>query len=86
MLSDTVGFISELPTDLVAAFRATLEEVVEADLVLHVRDIAHPDSAAQALDVETVLRDLEADAAAWPYRDRGAEQDRPARPSRSAKS
>ena len=61
-LSDTVGFISDLPTDLVAAFRATLEEVVEADLVLHVRDIAHPDSAAQALDVETVLADLEADA------------------------
>ncbi len=44
-LSDTVGFISELPTDLVAAFRATLEEVVEADIVLHIRDIAHPDSA-----------------------------------------
>jgi GTPase len=60
-LSDTVGFISELPTDLVAAFRATLEEVVEADIVLHLRDIAHPDSSAQALDVETVLRDLEVD-------------------------
>jgi len=61
-LSDTVGFISELPTDLVAAFRATLEEVVEADIVLHLRDIAHPDSSAQALDVEEVLKDLEADA------------------------
>ena len=61
-LSDTVGFISELPTDLVAAFRATLEEVVEADIVLHLRDIAHPDSSAQALDVEEVLKDLETDA------------------------
>jgi GTPase len=61
-LSDTVGFISELPTDLVAAFRATLEEVVEADIVLHVRDIAHPESGAQAQDVERVLSDLEADA------------------------
>jgi GTPase len=60
-LSDTVGFISELPTDLVAAFRATLEEVVEADIVLHLRDIAHPDSSAQAQDVEEVLKDLEAD-------------------------
>lgn len=58
ILSDTVGFISDLPTDLVAAFRATLEEVAEADLILHVRDISHPDSAAQARDVETVLRDL----------------------------
>jgi len=58
-LSDTVGFISELPTDLVAAFRATLEEVVEADLVLHVRDAAHPDSAAQAADVAAVLADLD---------------------------
>jgi len=61
-LSDTVGFISELPTDLVAAFRATLEEVVEADLVLHVRDIAHPDSAAQAADVAGVLADLQIEA------------------------
>ncbi len=58
ILSDTVGFISDLPTDLVAAFRATLEEVAEADLILHVRDISHPDSAAQARDVEAVLRDL----------------------------
>jgi GTP-binding protein HflX len=57
-LSDTVGFISDLPTDLVAAFRATLEEVVEANLVLHVRDIAHPDSATQAADVAAVLGDL----------------------------
>ena len=58
ILSDTVGFISDLPTDLVAAFRATLEEVEGADVVLHVRDIAHPDTAAQARDVEGVLRDL----------------------------
>jgi GTP-binding protein HflX len=58
ILSDTVGFVSSLPTDLVAAFRATLEEVVEADLVLHVRDVAHPDSAAQRDDVHAVLGDL----------------------------
>ena len=58
ILSDTVGFISELPTQLVAAFRATLEEVLEADLILHVRDIAHPDSEAQAQDVETILTEL----------------------------
>src|SRR5476649_2037868 len=62
ILSDTVGFISDLPTDLVAAFRATLEEVVEANLVLHVRDIAHPDSAAQAQDVAAVLADLRVEA------------------------
>jgi len=55
ILSDTVGFISELPTELVAAFRATLEEVAEADVILHVRDAAHPDSAAQRADVEAVL-------------------------------
>ncbi|MCA2010643.1 GTPase HflX [Cereibacter sphaeroides] len=58
ILSDTVGFISDLPTQLVAAFRATLEEVLEADLILHVRDIAHPETEAQADDVETILRDL----------------------------
>ncbi len=58
ILSDTVGFISELPTDLVAAFRATLEEVTEADLILHVRDIAHLDSEAQRRDVEDVLEAL----------------------------
>jgi GTP-binding protein HflX len=58
ILSDTVGFIADLPTHLVAAFRATLEEVLEADLVLHVRDVAHPDSAAQKADVESVLGDL----------------------------
>jgi GTP-binding protein HflX len=58
ILSDTVGFLSELPTLLVAAFRATLEEVIEADLILHVRDISHPDTAAQATDVLNVLSDL----------------------------
>lgn len=62
ILSDTVGFISDLPTHLVAAFRATLEEVVEADLVLHVRDISDPDTAAQAEDVEQILGDLGVDA------------------------
>jgi GTP-binding protein HflX len=55
ILSDTVGFISDLPTDLVAAFRATLEEVLAADIILHVRDISHPDSEAQKLDVHKVL-------------------------------
>ncbi|TGQ56090.1 GTPase HflX [Mesorhizobium sp. M1C.F.Ca.ET.193.01.1.1] len=63
ILSDTVGFISDLPTHLVAAFRATLEEVVEADLVLHLRDISDPDTAAQAEDVERILGDLGVDAA-----------------------
>jgi GTPase len=58
ILSDTVGFISELPHQLVAAFRATLEEVTEADLVVHVRDIHHPDSEAQRADVEGVLAEL----------------------------
>jgi GTP-binding protein HflX len=58
MLSDTVGFISSLPTQLVAAFRATLEEVLEADVILHVRDISHEDSEAQEQDVEAVLRQL----------------------------
>ncbi|MCW2244262.1 GTPase HflX [Azospirillum canadense] len=58
ILSDTVGFVSDLPTHLVAAFRATLEEVQAADIILHVRDIAHPDSEAQKADVEAILRDL----------------------------
>jgi GTP-binding protein HflX len=58
MLSDTVGFISNLPTQLVAAFRATLEEVLEADLILHVRDISHEDADAQQDDVDAVLRQL----------------------------
>ncbi|MEI2804734.1 MAG: GTPase HflX [Albidovulum sp.] len=58
ILSDTVGFISDLPTQLVAAFRATLEEVLEADLILHVRDIAHPETEEQAADVRAILESL----------------------------
>lgn len=58
VLSDTVGFISDLPTQLVAAFRATLEEVNEADLLVHVRDVAHPDTDAQSEDVMRVLGDI----------------------------
>ncbi|MGR6430876.1 GTPase HflX [Rhizobium sp. PAMB 3174] len=58
ILSDTVGFISDLPTHLVAAFRATLEEVLEADIILHVRDMSDPDNAAQAEDVTRILADL----------------------------
>ena len=61
ILSDTVGFVSELPTQLVAAFKATLEEVVSADLLVHVRDIAHPDTQAQADDVEAVLSEIGVD-------------------------
>lgn len=61
ILSDTVGFVSDLPHDLVAAFRATLEEVIEADMVIHVRDIAHEDTEAQAKDVRSILRDLKVD-------------------------
>jgi GTP-binding protein HflX len=71
ILSDTVGFISDLPTELVAAFRATLEEVAEADLLLHVRDVSHPDTAAQRADVEAVLNGLVKDGAldaTWPAR------------------
>ncbi|NKB21919.1 MAG: GTPase HflX [Alphaproteobacteria bacterium] len=64
ILSDTVGFVSSLPTSLIAAFRATLEEVLEADLILHVRDVSHPDSDAQKSDVLDVLEEL------------GVEQDR----------
>ena len=58
ILSDTVGFVSDLPTQLVAAFRATLEEVASADLLIHVRDISHPDSDSQRSDVEAVLAQL----------------------------
>jgi GTP-binding protein HflX len=58
ILSDTVGFISDLPTQLVAAFRATLEEVVSADLIVHVRDISHSDSDAQRDDVVRVLEEI----------------------------
>ncbi|NKX46255.1 GTPase HflX [Roseicyclus persicicus] len=58
ILSDTVGFISDLPTQLVAAFRATLEEVLDADLIVHVRDISHPETEEQATEVATILRGL----------------------------
>jgi GTP-binding protein HflX len=58
MISDTVGFISDLPTMLISAFRATLEEVIEADIILHVRDISHADTAAQSSDVDRILADL----------------------------
>jgi GTP-binding protein HflX len=58
ILSDTVGFVSDLPTELIAAFRATLEEVASADLLVHVRDMSHPDHEAQRDDVEDVLKTL----------------------------
>jgi GTP-binding protein HflX len=58
ILSDTVGFVSDLPTELIAAFRATLEEVASADLIVHVRNVAHPDSEAQREDVDDVLQSL----------------------------
>lgn len=61
ILSDTVGFVSDLPTELVAAFRATLEEVTTADLIVHVRDIVHPDSEAQYSDVRKILSSLGVD-------------------------
>lgn len=83
ILSDTVGFVSDLPTQLVAAFRATLEEVNAADLVVHVRDISHPDTDAQCEDVEQVLTDIGArgiDAApmieVWNKIDRLTEEER----------
>ena len=63
ILSDTVGFISDLPTSLIAAFRATLEDVIEADILLHVRDVSHGDTEAQAEDVGAVLRELGVDDA-----------------------
>jgi GTP-binding protein HflX len=61
ILSDTVGFISDLPTMLVAAFRATLEDVIAADVILHVRDVSHGDTEAQSADVVAILRDLGVD-------------------------
>lgn len=83
MLSDTVGFISDLPTMLVAAFRATLEEVVEADVILHVRDISHEDADAQQSDVDTILQQLGIDPDAgdrilevWNKIDRFSEDER----------
>ena len=63
ILSDTVGFISDLPTSLIAAFRATLEEVLEADIILHVRDVSHAETEAQAEDVNRVLNELGIDEA-----------------------
>jgi GTP-binding protein HflX len=66
MLSDTVGFVADLPTDLVAAFRATLEEVLDADVILHARDIANPDHVAQAHDVLKVLSELGVSAETTP--------------------
>jgi GTPase len=71
VLSDTVGFISQLPTELVAAFRATLEEVAEADVILHVQDVSQPDAAAQRADVLAVLDGMVRDGmldAGWPTR------------------
>ena len=59
ILSDTVGFVSNLPHELVQAFHATLEEVIEADIIIHVRDVAHPDTEAQKADVLTVLSELQ---------------------------
>ena len=92
ILSDTVGFVSDLPTELVAAFRATLEEVLAADLILHVRDISHPDSDAQASDVAAVLTSLGLDEAGSPPRmevwnklDRVADEDRAALLSEAAR-
>ncbi|MCH8615385.1 GTPase HflX [Sphingomonas sp. SM33] len=68
ILSDTVGFVSDLPTELIAAFRATLEEVASADVLIHVRDMAHPDRDAQAEDVEDVLKSLGIDEGEGPQR------------------
>ena len=79
ILSDTVGFISDLPTMLVAAFRATLEEVIEADLILHVRDLSHADAEAQSHDVEGGVAPARHRGGTRQAADRGLEQDRPAR-------
>jgi len=68
ILSDTVGFVSDLPTELIAAFRATLEEVASADLLIHVRDMSHPDREAQAADVEDVLSSLGIEEGQGPIR------------------
>ena len=85
ILSDTVGFISDLPTMLIAAFRATLEEVIEADVILHVRDVSHEDAEAQLHDVEKILHELGIDphSAAQADADRSVEQDRPPRRRRA---
>lgn len=90
ILSDTVGFISDLPTELVAAFRATLEEVLAADVVLHVRDISHDESEHQAEDVEAILASLgvEDDRArieVWNKLDQLPEEEAEARRQRAAR-
>lgn len=90
ILSDTVGFISELPTELVAAFRATLEEVLGADLIVHVRDISHADTEAQARDVETILTRLGLDEErprieVWNKLDLLSDEDREAATTRAAR-
>ncbi|MBL4769285.1 MAG: GTPase HflX [Rhodobacteraceae bacterium] len=90
IMSDTVGFISELPTELVAAFRATLEEVLGADLIIHVRDISHDDTAAQARDVETILTRLGLDEdrpriEVWNKLDLLSDEDRKAATTRAAR-
>ena len=79
ILSDTVGFVSDLPTELIAAFRATLEEVASADLLVHVRDMAHPDREAQREDVDDVLDVARPGGGGGAAADRGVEQGRPAR-------
>ena len=79
ILSDTVGFISDLPTMLVAAFRATLEEVIEADVILHVRDVAHEETEAQSHDVDRRAASARDRAGRRPAHHRGLEQGRPAR-------
>ena len=78
ILSDTVGFISDLPTSLIAAFRATLEEVLAADVILHVRDVSHDETDAQAKDVLKVLDELGISEARREPHDRSVEQGRPA--------
>jgi GTPase len=90
ILSDTVGFISALPTELVAAFRATLEEVLGADLIVHVRDISHADTEAQARDVKTILTTLGLDEnrpriEVWNKLDLLAPDERAARIARAAR-
>ena len=86
ILSDTVGFVSDLPTELIAAFRATLEEVREADLLVHVRNMAHPDREAQRDDVEDVLAVARPGGRGRAAADRGLEQDRSAAERRARPS